>query len=108
MADPIKIRNSFSETIVGISGELTEVYGTTIMLYQDVTRVNYMIKFNSASTAKLEFTNSTYEEIIADTAVWIESTEISASVITTIDSPNGIRIKNTGAGSIYFAIRGNR
>jgi hypothetical protein len=105
----LKIRTPFSEIINGIAGILTEVYGTTLILYQDVTSVVYQIHFNGATkSCKLEFTNSTDDEINAGTAVWFESTGITSDVLTPINAPNGIRLKNLGTGSVYFSVRLNR
>lgn len=105
----IKTRQPFSETIVGIHDALTEIYGTTIILYQDISQVVYQIHFNGATkSCKLQFTNSTDAEIIAGTAIWFESTGITNDVLTPIDAPNGIRIRNLGTGSVYFALKFNK
>jgi hypothetical protein len=47
-------------------------------------------------------------EIIAGNAVWFESTGITSDVLSPIDAPNGIRIRNLGTGSVYFALKFNK
>lgn len=98
------IRNEWSEIVA--AGETSSIIEFT----DDVTIAIVSIVFDNPSTAKIQTTTNTREEIIAETETWFDWDygTISSNMQEACDAPNAMRLINSGAGDISWSGRGNR
>ena len=75
----------------------------------DIGIIIVKLIFETASTAKVQTSMSTDEEIRAGGGQWDDWDfgEVSVDKIGVAYCPNGIRLVNTGAGTVTMLVRGN-
>jgi hypothetical protein len=97
-----KVAFEYQKTVSALAAD------DSILIPQDVQNLNVQVVVASGGQGKVQYTNDKVEEVVADTANWIDwdAGVVSANSVDVFYPPTAVRINKTNApGTLTLSLR---